>query len=290
MNDLYGIDPGAPSNFRDFAQLMRVFESGQGRFIADFPMQWFSEIYAHMKSLTDLQHKQAFELWMRIGRNAVLPIKARFNPSLSWAENSVVLRDQVFKLIGATGCPAILEPLESALMDPNGFPDARGGHIPRTAEAYALAARPLLQTSPKIVLVDPYFRLRRFDERTRNFKRSDRHCKSLSALLIEATRWKRVEIFKLMISESEALAGDPEGDVFVAHLTRIASECGAGSIGLEWDVLDDQISIDRHPRYLLGMSSGLHFDWGFDTGDVNSTNHIEWMGKSVLGPLLQRFT
>jgi hypothetical protein len=38
------------------------------------------------------------------------------------------------------------------------------------------------------------------------------------------------------------------------------------------------------------MNRGLHFDWGFDTGDAGSTNHIEWMGKSVLEPLLKRFT
>ena len=59
---------------------------------------------------------------------------------------------QVRKIIGRKGCPATMEPLEKALMDPNGFPDASGGHIQRTATAYAEVARPLLQVSPKIVL------------------------------------------------------------------------------------------------------------------------------------------
>ncbi len=291
MNDVYGVDPAAPSDFRDFVQLMRVFEAGQGRFIADFPMEWFRDVRAHMKSLPDVQQLQVLETWLEVGRSAVVPMNVRFNSARSWAENAAELTGQVRKIIGGKGCPATMEPLEKALMDPNGFPDARGGHIPRTATAYAEVARPLLQVSPKIVLVDPYFKLRYFDQRLGRFKRSDRHWKSLSAILKEAIRWKRVEIFKLMVSEDEALKEDSDGEVFTSNLEQVVEETGATNfIQIEWDLLDKKISTQRHPRYLLGMASGLHFDWGFDTGDIDTTNHIEWMGRSVLEPLLRNFT
>ena len=291
MNDVYGVDPAAPSDFRDFAQLMRVFESGQGRFIADFPMEWFRELRVHMKSLSDVQQLKVLEKWLTVGKAAVVPFNARFNPTKSWAENAATLTGQVRKVIGSKGCPATMEPLDEALLDPNGFPDARGGHIPRTASAYAEVTRPLLQTSPKIVLVDPYFRLRYFDQRTDRFRRSERHWKSLSAILNEAIKWKRVEVFKLMVSEDEALKEDPDGEVFASDLEDVVEKSGAKNvIQIEWDLLDRSVSTERHPRYLLGMASGLHFDWGFDTGDVSTTNHIEWMGKSVLEPLLNNFT
>ena len=133
--------------------------------------------------------------------------------------------------------------------------------------------------------------MRNFDQRSEKFKRSDRHWKSLSAILKEAIRWKRVEIFKLMVSEDEALRGDSDGEVFSSNLEQVVEEAGASNlIQIEWDVLDRNVSTERHPRYLLGMASGLHFDWGFDTGEVNTTNHIEWMGRSVLEPLLRNFT
>lgn len=291
MNDVYGVDPAAPSNYSDFAQLMRIFDAGHGRFIADFPMEWFRDLRAHMKSLPDIQQLQVLETWLDVGRAAVVPTNTRFNPAWSWAENAMALTGQVRKIIGRKDCPATMEPLEKVLMDPNGFPDARGGHIPRTATAYAEVARPLLQTSPKVVLVDRYFKLRYFDQKSGEFRRSTRHWKSLSAILKEAVRWKRVEIFRLMVSKDVALMGDPEGEVFSSDLGQVLEDAGASNvIHIEWDLLDKNVSTEKHPRYLLGMASGLHFDWGFDTGDVNTTNHIEWMGRSVLEPLLRNFT
>jgi hypothetical protein len=290
MNDLYGIDPTAPESIRDLSDLMRIFGPGEGRFIAEFPDQWFVDLSSHMKSLSDLQQMAAIELWLKIGRNAVLPTTVRFNSKWSWSENATALKDHVVKLIGNKRCPATLEPIDKVLIDPRAFRDARGGHIPRTADAYAAAARPLLQTSPKIVLVDPYFKLRYFDNRAGTFRPSTRHRNSLMALFREAAVWKRVECFKLAVSSDQAFDGDKTGAIFDDQLLQIRSQCGAQSIDMEVEVLDGSLSTDRHPRYLLGMHSGLHFDWGFDTGDVTSTNHIEWMGQSVLAPLLDRFT
>lgn len=290
MNDLYGIDPTAPSSLRDLSELMRVFGPGEGRFIADFPGQWFHDLQQHMKALSDIQQMAALEMWLRVGKNAVLPTSARFNPAWSWNENAFALREHVVKLIGTKECPANLDPIDKVLVDPDGFPDARGGHIPRTAEAYAKAARPLMQTSPKIVLVDPYFKLRYRDQRTGQFRPSLRHCSSLKALFRDAVRWQRVICFKLAISKEQALDGDDSGEIFETELQQLVNECGAHAIELEYVILDGRFSTDRHPRYLLGMQRGLHFDWGFDTGDADSTNHIEWMGESVLKPLLKRFT
>ena len=290
MNDLYGIDPVAPSSLRDLSELMRVFGPGEGRFIAEFPGNWFYELQQHMKKLSDIQQMAALEMWLKVGKSAVLPTSARFNSTWTWNENASTLREHVVKLIGTTTCPANLEPIDKVLIDPDGFPDARGGHIPRTAKAYAEAARPLLQTSPKIVLIDPYFKLRYWDQRSAQFRPSERHRKSLEALLRESVVWRRVVCFKLALSKEQAMDCDDSGTVFENDLQQLAINCGAKDIELEYVLLDDKFSTDRHPRYLLGMHRGLHFDWGFDTGDAGSTNHIEWMGKSVLEPLLKRFT
>ncbi|MDZ7920413.1 hypothetical protein [Rhodoferax sp.] len=291
MNDVYGIDPVAPSDPRDFAHLMRVFEVDQGRFIADFPSGgWFPEVKRHLGSLAALEQMKAIELWLRVGQSALVPASGRFNPSRTWPENATNLQGQVKTLIGASGCPATLTPLDQLLLDPNGFPDASGAHVPRTAEAYARVAEPLLQTSPKVVLVDPYFKLRYFDDRTRQFRPATRFRKSLQSLLHDAARWGRVEIFKLAVSPREAFVDDPDGDVFADQLEVLANECGVTAIKLEIQELDPSFSSDKHPRYLLGMQRGLHFDWGFDTGDAGSTNHVEWISKAALAPLLKRFT
>jgi hypothetical protein len=291
MNDVYGIDPAAPSDFRDFAHLMRVFDVDQGRFIADYPGGgWFSRLQQHLADLATLDQMKAIELWLKVGRSALVPTQERFNPGRSWPENAVHLQGQVKALIGTSGCPATLTPLRTLLVDPSGFPDAGGAHVQRTPDAYVKAARPLLQTSPKVVLIDPYFKLRYYDEKAGVFRPATRFRKSLEALLREATRWRRVEVFKLAVSPREAFNGDPDGSIFSEQLAILADDSGAAHIELEIQELNPNIAIDRHPRYLLGMERGLHFDWGFDTADAGSTNHVEWISKSALRPLLERFT
>ena len=91
------------------------------------------------------------------------------------------------------------------------------------------------------------------------------------------------------MSEEQALDDDPNGESFERDLVQVAKDAEADHINLEYGFLESTSSIDRHPRYLLGMHQGLHFDWGFDAGDPQTTNHIEWMGPSVLKPLLDRF-
>ena len=292
MNDIYGIDPTSPSDFRDFAHLMRLFEIDQGRFIANYPNGgWLPAMREHLRRMPDMEQMKAKELWLSIGRSAMVPMPGNFNHEWSWAENaSTTIRDKVFKLIGPKACPPTLEAIDQALLNPEAFPDASGGHIQRSATAYAKAARPLLQTSPKIVLVDPYFKLRYFDDRTETFRPSIRHRKSLEELFREAVKWRRVEIFCLAVSEKEALRSDESGEIFCNELKVLAASCNAASIDLELDVLDPLSSTERHPRYLLGMERGLHFDWGFDTGPQETTSHIEWISKNALQPLLKRFT
>jgi hypothetical protein len=292
MNDVYGIDPAAPSDFRDFATLMRLFEIDQGRFITDYPRGgWFINLKQHLDSLSLSAPDQlrAVELWLKVGQSALVPVEQKFNPAHSWPENAIKIQGKVKALLGAANCPATLVPLSEYLSDPNGFPDARGAHIHRTPNDYVKVARPLLQTSPKVVLVDPYFKLRYLDRNSGKF-RAARFCKVLDALLREAVYWGRVEVFKLAISPKEAFLEDPEGKIFSDELLALVDKAGAASIKIETEQLDPSKPIGNHARYLLGMKRGLHFDWGFDTADIGPTNHVEWISRSALQPLLQRFT
>jgi hypothetical protein len=289
MNDVYGIDPEAPENYQEFASLMRLFEPGAGRFIIDFPMGWMDAVRSHLSTLSSLEHLKFIEILSSRCAASVVPTPTRISRYPSWIESAYDLQSHVKALVSKRGCPPVAEPIDKMLERPDGFPDARGGHIQRTGMAYAQAARPLLQTSPKIVLVDPYFKIRYLDRNTNSFRPSTRHIDSLKWLLKESAKWRRVEVFRLMVSTDEALKGDPNGELFKQGLDQIARDAGASLIRLEHGLLEASISTDRHARYLLGMKQGLHFDRGFDTGDPHTTNHVEWMGQSVLKPLLDRF-
>jgi len=298
MNDIYGIDPSAPSTIEEFTQLMRLFGIGEGRFISKFPFDWISRFHDHAKTLSTMEQHRLVQRWIDGAKHSIVPIhtKGNYKEKLSWLENSLLIKDEVVKIIGSKGCAAIGTSLNEALMSPEGFPDASGAHIERSPIAYAKVARPLMQTSPKVVLIDPYFKFRYRDNKDGNrIKFSKRHADSLSALVTEALKWKRVEVFKLFISQKEALIDDYDETTFALDLMEISSRCCVPDNFFEYDLLDPKYSIDRHPRYLLGMHQGLKFDWGFDVDamkseGVASTNHIEWMGEKVLAPLLKRFT
>lgn len=85
------------------------------------------------------------------------------------------------------------------------------------------------------------------------------------------------------------MIGSDNGVEFKADLNAIKRDVGASCIEIEYALLDEKNSLDRHPRYLLGNECGLRFDWGLDVCDDNSTNHVEWVGRAALKPLLKRF-
>lgn len=76
---------------------------------------------------------------------------------------------------------------------------------------------------------------------------------------------------------------------YITSIDAIKRDVGASCIEIEYALLDEKNSLDRHPRYLLGNECGLRFDWGLDVCDDNSTNHVEWVGRAALKPLLKRF-
>lgn len=289
MNDRYGVDPAAAASVAELASLLRQFGPQHGRFIFDFPPDWFAEVRHHFRGAGDVRRAQLMEQWVHEARRALLPSGARYSTALPWSKNAAHLVGDAKALIGPAGATPPCRPLEDVLVDPTALPDSRGGHIPRTPAAYAGAVRPLLQISPKVVLVDPHFRLRYQVVGTSRTRPSARHRRSLKALLHAAQAERRVEIFRLMVSKREALLEDADESRFQADLAELLREAGASDIVVEYDFLDTSHPLDRHPRYLLGNECGLRFDWGFDTMDDNSTNHVEWIGAAALAPLLDRF-
>ena len=103
----------------------------------------------------------------------------------------------------------------------------------------------------------------------------------------EAVKWKQVEAFEIFYSPSKTgrdLASQS------ADFADVARESGGPRIALKVHSLDRNETDKQHARYFLGLRNALHFDHGFDVATDGSKNHVEWISKSVLKPLLNRFT
>lgn len=285
MNDRYGVDPCAASTVLELASLLRQFGPEHGRFIANFPPDWRSQVGGRFPNAADIQRARLTEL-LRKAKQSLLPAKARYSADLPWAKNAERLTD-VQGRIGPAGATPPCKALEDVLIDPEAFPDCRGAHIPRTPAAYVEVCRPLFQISPKVVLVDPHFHLCYRWGESGETRRADRYVKPFKAL-IQAAQAERVEVFRLMVSPSKALIDEDDGERFEADLSAMLKESGVASVAIEYGLLDEEHPLDKHPRYLLGNECGLRFDWGFDVKE-RSTQHVEWVGRSALTPLLERF-
>lgn len=290
MNDLYGVDPNAAAAVDDFAKLLRHFGPEHGRFIFDFPPDWYAQVRLHLKDeeVGDVKRLKLTEQWLRTAKRSLLPTKARYSDALAWAKNAENL-DNPSGRIGPAGSRPPCIALENVLIDHEALPDCRGGHIRRKAIAYADVARPLMQISRKVVLVDPYFCFHELHKVSGNVRRTERYSNSLKALIQVANAERKVAIFKLMVSRERAtLAGEAQ---FITDYGAIRSDvCSAADIQVEHGFLYERLG--QHARYLLGNDCGLHFDHGFDTPikkNDDSSQHVEWIGRAALTPLLDRF-
>lgn len=287
MNDLYAVDPVAPSSLRDLADMVRLFAPSQGRFIADFPGDWGQQLVAHMNEISDLNYMAAIETWSSLAHGVLLPQKEFYNNRIKWEENAIKLLDKVKLIIGPAGRPeTFVRPLDKVLLDPKSFPDASGDHIPRTVGSYVKVINPLIMTSPKIVLVDPYFSLSYLDKRSGCW-RNDRRRDLVKAIFLEIAQYKKVCCFEIFTRLDRGV--DSLTDIQYEDILSIVNEVGCTQLEVALKPLKSDISFDRHGRYCLGMTRGLHFDWGFDIANDGSTNHVQWMPSSVLTPLLDRF-
>ncbi len=287
MNDLYGIDPKAPSSISELSSLLRLFSPSEGRFIADFPMGWASEMRAHMSGLSDLCQLATVETWIKLGNHAILPAPKPYKSSLTWEENATFIRNDVVKLIGPTNKPAShLDPLAHALIDPNAFRDSRAALVPRTANAYAETAKPILLKSRKAVLIDPFITFR-FKQQNSGRWWPDRRRAVVKSMLKIAQQGKHLECFEIFYVPENNIPGT---EFLEEDLREIVDEIEFENLIFSIRPIKKETNTKQHARYLLGLRSGLHFDHGFDTNEDGSTNHVEWISSSVLTPLLEKFT
>jgi len=287
MNELYGVDPAASAGAEELSTLIQKFGPSEGRFIVDFPGDWLTHAKAQLDSVPPMQRKRALACLWRF-RHALIDTDRRFHSSRSWAENAVTLKDFATGLIGPRGCSAGLMPIDQALYEFDALPDSRGDHVPRNPASYVKASWPLFAISPKVVLVDWYFRLC-FRNAAGNIRPDQRRRKVLLELLKEARRLRKVTTLCLQVSGEHALVGDSEGSRFESDLRKIAEEAGSPDLVIEYGLMDEDDEAKQHARYLLGTGCGLHFDHGFDAPSDASRNHVHWLSATELRPLLKKF-
>ena len=271
FNARYGVDPTTPQSLQDLGLLRLLFGPSEGRFITEYPSDWRERFHAYARSLGDLQAHRAVEVLQQLKHALLAEGEApSWDSARSWAENASPLKAELdwMDLLGPPGSPAPVKVFQKLLDEAEPLPPSRGALIWMTADAYAKAARPLMLTSPKIILVDKYFDPRKPDR-----------AEVLVALLRVALEGGKVNYLEVCnnykFPEEHKNAID---DCLrkVDAKDRIKTEVKSIQRG------GKNKGISVHARYLLGNHGGPHFDHGFQihSPEKPTRNDVQWLERS----------
>ena len=289
MNDLYGIDPAAPSEAKDLAIIAREFKSSTGRFIADFPPGWLIELRANLGTLPAVKGMQVGEVCSRLAPHSLLNVNSKWNPKFSWAENAISISDKCKALIGPSGTPkAVVRPIDEYMSAADAFPEAREDFFYLTPTSCVDLILPLLASSPRLVLVDPFFTTGEWKNDT--WKPNNNRMKFLELMLESAKKLGKVYSLRIYW-----------------NIDRVTRDTGRLQECREKDLNDLKIKIKmppefdikirtyegtqielNHPRHLIGRWGAISFDKGFDFRP-KGLNKIGWVASNIFETLYDRF-
>ena len=62
MNEVYAVDPAAPTDSKELRLLLKEFGFDTGRFIAEFPLGWIDEVRAAFARATEMERKRVIQI------------------------------------------------------------------------------------------------------------------------------------------------------------------------------------------------------------------------------------
>ena len=282
MNDLYGLDPTAPSKVKDLKVLADLFGFAHGRFIASYPVDWANLLRCNLVDLSDTDKLKLTIVLKRLADNTI-PVAEPYMVSKDWLVNATALqlkKNKFTKIISKDEDQKDHLSLEQFLYEVD-LPDARGDHISADISSYKKIVTPLLLVSTEIHIQDMYFY---FWESNRKLFRQYEVLRMLISLASASDRCERMV---LHLNEEKFLTDELESRL-QEDLLQALKECGRSNLDITYTFEERRIT---HGRYIFSIKGGLQFDHGFDTDgrDSNKKNHVHWLSHSELKPLWGRY-
>ena len=282
MNENYALDPDAPADSRELKLLLDKFGLQTGRFLARYPEDWSEMLLKRLERASQMEQARALELLVR-RRGLLVPSTAPYIPSTRWANNAAVASERhgaFAKVIGQDkngfGWPSAQQVLYD---DECELSEGRGAHVPMQAARYVECVRPLFLASAEIFVVDRFFTLR-----TEFGKPDRRRWPVLLAFLRLAESARNCEVVRLILERGRVEKTESSHDVLEHDIEVALEESGTKRISVEYEIRESV----GHGRYVFSLHGGLQFDQGFEESRAAS-NHIHWLSKPELDPLLDRF-
>lgn len=264
MHAVFAIEPEAVDNWQDLRYVLGHCGYSNGLLIAQFPKSWARMVIeaCDRKGVGAIDRTRIVELLRQAKENRLVRVGLPFNGN-DWLNSarSENVRDTFSAII-------VRNKIEEegfyclAEVDDELFRNRREVQVERNAKALAEAARYVLMSSERIVMVDPYFEAKA------------RCCKVIQAM-IELCRDGEHRLSEIVICTSSSTDRSPryhDADIY----RELLSESLGQDIALKVLLLPvDDLKYDFHARYLFSRRAGLRFDRGFvEPGDHDQRDHL----------------
>lgn len=282
MNERYALDPEAPADSRELKLLLDQFGLQTGRFLSGYPDDWSALLLERSNAASPMERARTLDLLAR-RRGYFLPSAAHYDRGTAWSNNAAVAADRhkAFHAVIGSRCNGFGWPSIDQVLyeDDHALQSGIGAHLPMQVARYVECVRPLFMASAEVLLVDGYFTLR-----TKGGERDRRRWPVLLALLTAAEESRTCEILRMVLSRNRILETEGSERTLEEDLGAVLEQSGTQRVTIEYEVRDDV----GHGRYIFSLHGGLQFDQGFEESK-RATNHIHWLSRPELEPLLDRF-
>ncbi len=282
MHSLFAIEPDAINNWQDLRYALEKFGYGKGLLIARFPKTWMRLVIEACKrnGVRDIELKRIEEKLRQAKDDRLVRMGLPFagDDWLSNAQNDAV-RDNLSAVLVRHKLEAdrfhCLADVDEALFD-----NRRDVLVKRNAQALAEAARYVLLSSDRIVLVDPYFQAK------------PKCCKVLEAM-VDLCREQEHRLIEVSIFTAQS-TDERRVDLIAADYEMMLRSVLGQGLSLRIHLLPDaDLDHDFHARYVFSQRAGLRFDRGFveptDHGQREHLTDVGCLDQSKVAELNSRY-
>lgn len=252
MHAIFAIEPEAIDNWKDLKYALEKFGYSKGLLIARFPKTWMRLVMeaCERNGVGDVERSKIEEKLRRAKDDRLVRMGLPFFDG-DWLGN--VMSDEILANVAAV---LVRDKHDDeklhclADVDETLFDNHRDVQVKRNAQALAEAARYVLLSSDRIVLIDPYFEAK------------PRCCKVLQAMikLCRENGHLLAEIVVYTAKDTQKRHANHD----VAAYGKLLSNDLAQDIKLRIFLLPaEALDHDFHARYLFSQRAGLRFDRGF---------------------------
>ncbi len=264
MHAIFAIEPEAIDNWRDLKYALEKFGYSKGLLIARFPKPWPRLVIeaCERRGVGDVERARIVEKLRQAQNDRLVRLGLPFDGD-DWIANAKQdgVRERLSAVLVRDKHDAerfhCLAEVEEAL-----FENRRDVQVKRNAQALAEAARYVLLSSDRIILVDPYFQA------------VPKCCKVLQAMVDlccqQEHRLVEVSIFTAKSTDDRRL------DLIAADYGRMLDAVLRQGVRIRIHLLSDAaLNQDFHARYVFSACAGLRFDRGFvEPPDHGQREHL----------------